>query len=59
MSMILDAKTVKRKFTGKLDKFESKEERNLEKKRLRCYLRGETSFFYGKDEYGTPIQRLV
>ena len=34
----------KRRFKGKIDNFESKEERNFEKKHLKAYLRGDKYF---------------
>lgn len=36
-----------RKFGGKIDNFESKDEQRLEKKHLKAYLRGNTYFKYG------------
>lgn len=49
----------KRRFKGKIDNFESKEERNFEKKHLKAYLRGDKYFFYGTDALGKPIQYEV
>ena len=49
----------KRKFKGKIDNFDSKEERNFEKKHLKAYLRGDKYFFYGTDALGKPIQYEV
>lgn len=44
----------KRRFTGKLSGFVSKQERNFCKKQLKAYLRGWTHFKYGKNTDGTP-----
>ena len=49
----------KRKFKGKLDNFDNKQERNFEKKHLKAYLRGDKYFFYGKDAFGNPIKHEV
>jgi hypothetical protein len=55
----MSSQQTKRQFLGKLDNFTSKEERNFEKKHLRCYLRGDKFFEYGHDEVGQPIRREV
>jgi hypothetical protein len=44
-----------RKFNGKLENFSSVHERNLEKKRLKAYLRGDRIFSYKTDEFKNPI----
>lgn len=49
----MDTKT-KRKFTGKLTNFISKEERNFCKKQLKAYLKGWEWFSYKQNEYKTP-----
>lgn len=38
---------LRRYFGGKLDGFSSKEERNFEKKHLKCYKRGDKWFIHG------------
>lgn len=51
----MDTKT-KRKFTGKLDNFESGRERNFQKKALKAYIKGKEYFIFGKDSQNLPIQ---
>ncbi len=45
----------KRSFGGKIDNFETKEERNFQKKHLRAYLKGNSHFRHGFDLKGKPI----
>ena len=51
---------VGRKFLGKLDNFDSKEDRNFNKKMLKAYLAGDAEFYYGwkKDKKGKKIHVL-
>lgn len=42
-----EEKILSRSFEGKLDNFESKEERRFEQKHLKAYLKGWTQFTYG------------
>ena len=50
----------KRQFGGKLDNFESKQERAFEQKHLHNYLRGNTRFKFGYKNIETPygVQRV-
>lgn len=45
---------IKRRFTGKLTGFITKEERNFSKKALKAYLAGKEHFRYKKELFKTP-----
>ena len=47
-------KNLTRVFLGKLSGFQSKQERNFEKKHLKSYLRGDVTFSYGYDNERKP-----
>ena len=45
----------RRSFGGKTSGFNSRIERNVQKKHLIAYLKGEKLFRYGRDERGFPL----
>lgn len=50
---------ITRTFDGKLDNFTSKQESNFHKKMLRAYLRGDTQFQDGRDNFRNPVMFKV
>lgn len=52
-------KNLVRKFLGKLDEFESKEEQKREAKHLKAYLKGDKFYFFGFREFTNPKTQTV
>ena len=48
-----------RKFLGKLNNFESREEQQLEKKHLKAYIKGHTRFSHGYKDILNKLGELV
>jgi hypothetical protein len=49
----------RRSFGGKIDNFKDKQERAFEQKHLNAYLKGRSTFNYGKGLNGLPITHKV